>query len=47
MNINIFLLCYNESSLLPHVIKHIKWGISYNDKDKYLHLPIIKVWSGR
>lgn len=24
MNINVFLLCYNESALLPHVIKHYK-----------------------
>ena len=24
MNINVFLLCYNEASILPHVIKHYK-----------------------
>jgi glycosyltransferase involved in cell wall biosynthesis len=24
MEINLFLLCYNESSLLPHVVKHYK-----------------------
>lgn len=24
MNINVFLLCFNESSLLPHTIKHYK-----------------------
>ena len=24
MNINIFLLCYNESHLIPHVVKHYK-----------------------
>ena len=24
MNINIFLLCFNESALLPHTVKHYK-----------------------
>lgn len=34
-----------QRSLLGDILKYCKWGGLY--KEMYLHLPIIKVWSGR
>jgi len=36
-----------EKTLLGNIHKYCKWAISFYDIDKYTHLPIIKVWSGR
>jgi len=36
-----------QPSLLGDIKKYCQWGISFNEKDKYGHLPIIKIWTGR
>ena len=43
------LLQYNErsESLFGDIHKYCKWGINFNEKYKYNHLPLIKVWTGR
>ncbi len=33
--------------LLGNIYKYIKWGIKYEEKDKFKHLPLIKIWTGR
>jgi hypothetical protein len=38
---------YKKEVLLGNIHKYVKWGVKFNDKDKYNHLPIIKIWSGR
>ena len=35
------------SSLLGDIHAYCKWSISIKDIDKYKHLPLLKVWSGR
>tara|TARA_B100000524_G_scaffold328165_1_gene212665 strand:+ start:1740 stop:2465 length:726 start_codon:yes stop_codon:yes gene_type:complete len=34
-------------SILGNIHKYCRWGIKFNQKDNFTHLPIIKVWSGR
>ena len=43
------LLQCNEpkETLLGNIHKYCKWGISFNEKYNYKHLPITKVWTGR
>ena len=36
-----------QPSLLGDIKTYCKWGIRFDEKDKYSHLPIIKVWTGR
>lgn len=33
--------------LLGDIHKYCKWGIKYDERDKYNDLPLIKVWTGR
>ena len=43
------LLQINEKKevLLGNILNYSKWGISFNEKDNYNHLPLTKVWTGR
>lgn len=44
------LLQYNEkkqTSLLGNIHAYCPWGINFNDKEYFQHLPLIKVWTGR
>lgn len=43
------LLQINEKndSLLGNIHKYCKWGITFEQKDNYQNLPLIKVWTGR
>jgi hypothetical protein len=43
------LLQINEKndSLLGNIHKYCKWGITFEQKDNYRNLPLIKVWTGR
>ena len=43
------LLQKNEKkeTLLGNIHSYCQWGINFNQKDKYNHLPLIKVWTGR
>ena len=34
-------------SLLGNIHKYVRWGITFDEKDNFKHLPLIKVWSGR
>jgi hypothetical protein len=36
-----------EKCLLGDIHSYCKWGITFKEKDKFLNLPIIKVWTGR
>lgn len=42
-------ICSKEkkSSLLGDIHKYCRWGIRFSEKDKYLHLPILKTWGDR
>ena len=37
----------SKDILLGNIHNYCRWGISFNEKDYYKHLPIIKVWTGR
>jgi hypothetical protein len=43
------LLNINEKSesLFGNIHKYIKWDTTYDNKDQYSHLPLVKVWTGR
>jgi hypothetical protein len=34
-------------ALLGDIHQYCPWGMTFDEKDNYKHLPIIKVWSGR
>jgi hypothetical protein len=36
-----------QSSLLGDIHKYCKWGININEINRFTHLPLIKVWTGR
>jgi hypothetical protein len=36
-----------RKTILGDIMTYCKWGITYNEKDNYNHLPIVKVWTGR
>jgi len=36
-----------EDSLLGDIHDYCNWGITFDEKQNYAHLPIIKVWTGR
>jgi len=38
---------HKQPSLLGDIHEYCKWGISFNYKEKYNSLPIVKVWTGR
>ena len=38
---------YKTESLLGNIHEYSPWGIKYQDKNFYLYLPLIKVWTGR
>jgi hypothetical protein len=43
------LLKYNEKkqTLLGNIHSYCPWGINFNDKEYFQHLPLTKVWTGR
>lgn len=46
------LLQYNmkhneKETLLGDIHNYCRWGITFEEKDNYTHLPLIKVWTGR
>ena len=38
---------HKMDSLFGNIHWYCKWGITFDQKDKYNDLPLIKVWSGR
>lgn len=36
-----------KETLLGDIHKYCNWGVNFNNKHNYNHLPIIKVWAGR
>jgi len=36
-----------RETLLGHIDYYVKWGITFEEKDDYTHLQLIKVWTGR
>ena len=38
---------YKNESLLGSIHDYCPWGVTFEEKDSYKHLPIIKVWTGR
>ena len=38
---------FTNNTIFGDIHKYCKWGITYSEKNIFLHLPITKVWSGR
>lgn len=38
---------YKMETLLGDIHEYCPWGITIHDTDKYTHLPLLKVWTGR
>ena len=38
---------YKKETLLGDIFQYCNWGIHFNEKDNYSHLPLLKVWTGR
>lgn len=36
-----------QQTLLGNIHRYIKWDTPFEEKEKYLHLPLLKVWTGR
>ena len=36
-----------KETLLGNINYYCKWGIAFSEKNNFLHLPLIKVWTGR
>ena len=36
-----------KETLLGNIHNYCKWGLTFEEKDSYLHLPIFKCWTGR
>ena len=39
--------CEPHCSLLGNILEYSNWGSSFNDRHKYPHFPILKVWTSR
>ena len=37
----------NTNSMLGDIHLYCPWGVSFDNKDNYIHLPLTKVWTGR
>jgi hypothetical protein len=35
------------TSIFGDIHRYIPWGVTFDEKHKFTHLPIIKVWTGR
>tara|TARA_B100001093_G_scaffold344011_1_gene328773 strand:+ start:24410 stop:25183 length:774 start_codon:yes stop_codon:yes gene_type:complete len=48
-NISIFYFYLEKKniSILGNIHKYCPWGICFQDKNNFKHLPIIKIWTGR
>jgi hypothetical protein len=38
---------YKKETLLGSIHRHQEWNLTFNDKGKYNHLPLVKIWTGR
>lgn len=38
---------WKEETLLGNIHMYCRWGISFNERDNYKHLPLTKIWTGR
>ena len=36
-----------KETLLGNIHAYCRWGVTFNEKGRYSHLPLIKVWTGR
>lgn len=38
---------YNHESIFGDIHQYCPWGVTLDDADKWKHLPVTKIWSGR